>query len=83
MRRLSILVLIALLFPQHASSQNKPISSIAPEYREAAQKRQAELVRQRFCKEKASNEKVMKRDFASFVLGCMDEIEKGELATQK
>ena len=81
MSRISVLVLIAVLFPTVAFSLDKPI--IAPEHREAAQKRQAELVRQRFCREKASKEKVTKRDLAPFVLGCMDEVEKVERATNK
>ena len=83
MRRTSFFVLIVVLFPSFAFSLNKAISGIAPEYQEAAQKRQAELARQRFCTEKAGNEKVVKRDLASFVLGCMDRIEKGERAIEK
>lgn len=82
MRRISFFVLILVLFPSFALSLDKAISGIAPEHQEAAQKRQAELVRQRFCTEKAGNEKVMKRDLASFVLGCMDKIEKGERAIE-
>ena len=81
MSRISFLVLIAVLFPTFAFSLDKPI--IAPEYREAAQKRQAELVRQRFCREKADKEKVTKRDFSSFVIGCMDEVEKAEQAIKE
>ena len=83
MRRTSFFVLIVVLFSSFAFSFDKAISGIATEYQEAAQKRQAELVRQRFCTEKAGNEKVVKRDLASFVLGCMDKIEKGERAIEK
>ena len=83
MSRVSFIVLIAVLFPTFAFSLDKHISGVAPEYQEAAQKRQAELVRQRFCTEKAGNEKVVKRDLASFVLGCMEKIEKGERAIEK
>ena|SRR6266446_5871280 len=54
--------------------------TVAPEYREAAKKRGAELARQRACREKADKEKVMKRDLASFVLQCMDEAEKADQA---
>ena len=39
--------------------------------------------RQMFCSEKAGKEKVMKRDLASFVVGCMDKIEKAEQAIKK
>ena len=81
MRRISFLVLV--LFSSFSFSLDKAISGIAPEYQEAAQKRNAELVRQRFCTEKAANEKVVKRDLTSFVLGCMDRIEKGERAIEK
>ena len=81
MSRISVLVSIAVLFPTFAFSLDKPI--IAPEHREAAQKRQAELVRQRFCTEKAGKEKVTKRDLASNVLRCMDEVEKAEQAIKK
>ena len=73
-------MLIAVL-PTFVFSLDKPI--VAPEYQEAAKKRQAELVRQRFCAEKAGKEKVTKRDLASFILGCMDEVEKAEQAIKK
>ena len=72
MSRVSFIVLIAVLFPTFAFSLDKHISGVAPEYQEAAQKRQAEIARQMFCSEKAGKEKVMKRDLASFVVGCMD-----------
>jgi hypothetical protein len=72
-----------VFFPTFAFSLDKPISGISSEYKEAAQKRQAEIARQRFCSEKAGKEKVMKRDLASFVVGCMDAIEKAEQAIKK
>lgn len=81
MSRISFLVLITVLFPTFAFSLDKP--NIAPEHREAAQKRQAELVRQRFCTERAGKEKVTKRDLASYIVGCMDEVEKAEQAIKK
>ena len=80
MSRVSFLV-IAVLFPTFAFSLDKPI--VAPEYQEAAQKRQAELVRQRFCTDKAGKENVTRRDLAPFVIGCMDEVEKAEQAIKK
>ena len=83
MSRVSLLVLIAVFFPTFAFSLDKPISSISPEYKEAAQKRQAEIARQIFCSEKAGKEKVMKRDLGSFVVGCMEEIEKAEKTIKK
>jgi hypothetical protein len=35
------------------------------------------------CSEKAGKEKVIKRDLASFVVGCMDAIERAEQAIKK
>jgi hypothetical protein len=81
--RVSFIVLIAALFSTFAFSPVKALSGISPEYKEAAQKRQAEIARQMFCSEKASKEKVMKRDLASFVVGCIDAIEKAEQAIKK
>ena len=81
MSRVSFLALIAVLFPTFAFSLDKP--NVAPEYQEAAQKRQAELVRQRFCTDKAGKEKVTKRDLAPFIVGCMNEVEKAEQAIKK
>jgi len=75
--------LIAVFLPTFAFSLDKPVSGIGPEHKEAAQKRQAEIARQMFCSEKASKEKVMKRDLASFVVGCIDAIEKAEQAIKK
>jgi hypothetical protein len=51
-----------IFFPTKAFSIDKPISSSGPEFQEAAQKRQAELARQTFCREKAIQEKVLRRD---------------------
>jgi len=72
--------LIAVFSSTFAFLPDNAISGISPEYKEAAQKRQAELARQMFCSEKAGKEKVTKRDFASFVVGCMEAIEKAEQA---
>ena len=83
MNRASFLVLIAVFFSFFVFSLEKAVSGISPEYKEAAQKRQAEIARQMFCSEKAGKEKVMKRDLASFVVGCMDAIERAEQAIKK
>ena len=83
MSRVRFLILIAMFFSFFVVSSDNAISGISPEYKEAAQKRQAEIARQMFCSEKASKEKVMKRDLASFVVGCMDAIEKAEQAIKK
>jgi hypothetical protein len=81
--RVYFLVSIAVFFSTFVFSLNKAVSGVSPEYKEAAQKRQAEIARQMFCSEKASKEKVMKRDLASFVVGCMEAIEKAEQAIKK
>jgi len=78
--RVRFLILIAMFFSFFVVSSDNAISGISPEYKEAAQKRQAEIARQMFCSEKAGKEKVMKRDLASFVVGCMDAIERAEQA---
>ena len=83
MSRVNFLVLIALFFSTFVFSIDKAVSGISPEYKDAAQKRQAEIARQMFCNEKAGKEKIMKRDLASFVVGCMDAIEKAEQAIKK
>ena len=83
MSRVSFLVLIAVFFSTFAFSLATAFSGVTPEYKEAAQKRQAEIARQMFCSEKAGKEKIMKRDLASFVLACMDAIEKAEQAIKK
>ena len=76
-------VLIAVFFSTFVFPLDGAISGISPEYKEAAQKRQAEIARQMFCSEKAGKEKVMKRDLASFVVGCMEAIERAEQAIKK
>jgi hypothetical protein len=47
-------------------------SKVAPEYREAAEKRRAEQLRQRECAQKADLVKVLPRDRADFVNRCLD-----------
>jgi hypothetical protein len=81
--RVILLVLIAVFFSTFVFSLDTAFSGVSPEYKEAAQKRQAEIARQMFCSEKAGKEKIMKRDLASFVVGCMDAIEKAEQAIKK
>lgn len=83
MSRICFFVFVLVLFPSFAFSLDKPISGVAPEFQEAAQKRRAEIARQTFCNEKAAKEKVMKRDLATFVVGCMEEVEKAEQAIKK
>jgi len=45
---------------------------VAPEYREAAEKRRAEQIRQRECALKADLEKVLPRDRTAYLNHCLD-----------
>ena len=47
-------------------------STVAPEYREAAEKRRAEQIRQHECAKKAEIAKVMPRERTAFLLKCLD-----------
>jgi len=47
-------------------------TAVAPEYREAAEKRRAEQIKQRDCAKKADLEKVMPRERTAFLLQCLD-----------
>lgn len=46
-------------------------NSVAPEFREAAEKRRAEQLKQRECQHKADEEKVLRRDRSAFVSKCL------------
>jgi hypothetical protein len=50
-------------------------SKVAPEYRQAAEKRRAEQIRQRDCAKRAEAEKVMPRERTPFLLHCLEELE--------
>ncbi|MBR0783348.1 hypothetical protein [Bradyrhizobium iriomotense] len=47
-------------------------SKVAPEFREAAEKRRAEQIRQRECALKADLEKVLPRDRTAFLNHCLE-----------
>ncbi|WGD56643.1 hypothetical protein QA641_22960 [Bradyrhizobium sp. CB1650] len=47
-------------------------NKVAPEYREAAEKRRAEQLRQRECALKADLEKVLPRDRTAYLNHCLD-----------
>ena len=46
-------------------------NAVAPEYREAAEKRRAEQIRQRECAHKADLAKVLPRDRTAFLTRCL------------
>ena len=62
---------LTLIVPALAQKLVDP-STVAPEYREAAEKRRAEQIRQRDCAHKADVEKVMPRERTSFLLQCLE-----------
>lgn len=47
-------------------------SAVPPEYRDAAEKRRAEQIRQHDCAQKADKEKVLPRDRTAFLLHCLE-----------
>ena len=65
------LLSIAVVSPASAQKLVDP-TSVAPEFREAAEKRRAEQVKQRDCANKANLEKVMPRERAAFVINCLE-----------
>lgn len=73
MKQVIIAAALALLASAPALSQALvDPSKVAPEYREAAEKRRAEQVRQRECALKADLEKVLPRDRTVFLNHCLD-----------
>jgi len=48
-------------------------NAVAPEYREAAEKRRAEQIRQRDCAKKADEAKVLPRDRIAHITRCLAE----------
>lgn len=46
--------------------------TVAPEYRDAAEKRRAEQLKQAQCAKKADDAKVLKRDRVAFINQCLD-----------
>jgi hypothetical protein len=51
-------------------------SKVAPEHREAAEKRRAEQIRQRDCARKADGDKVLPRDRTAYLTHCLEELTK-------
>jgi hypothetical protein len=48
-------------------------SKVAPEFREAAEKRRAEQIRQQTCSQNAEQEKVLPRERVTFLARCLDD----------
>jgi len=47
-------------------------TKVAPEYREAAEKRRAEQIRQQECAQKADAEKVIARERTAYLVHCIE-----------
>jgi len=58
--------------PAYAQKLVDP-NAVAPEYREAAEKRRAEQIRQRECAHKADEAKVLPRDRTAHIMRCLAE----------
>ncbi len=77
MRTIFVIGIAALFVSTLASAQ--PLvdpGKVAPEHREAAEKRRAEQIRQRECARKADEDKVMPRDRTTYLNHCLDELAK-------
>lgn len=75
MKQLIIIAAIALAVTAPARSQALvDPNKVAPEYREAAERRRAEQIRQRECALKADLEKVLPRDRTAYLTHCLDTI---------
>ena len=68
--RVTVLSLV-LTAPAFAEKLVDP-TTVAPEYRDAAEKRRAEQIRQHDCAQKADKEKVLPRDRTAFLLQCLE-----------
>jgi hypothetical protein len=66
-----ILLLAAWASPALADKLVDP-TTVAPEYREAAEKRRAEQIKERECAKKAEIAKVMPRERTAFLVKCLD-----------
>jgi hypothetical protein len=67
------LTLTSLLLTTSVSAQKLvDPASVAPEYREAAEKRRTEQIKQRECAHKADIAKIMPRERTAFLLQCLE-----------
>ena len=64
-------VSLTLTVPALAEKLVDP-TTVAPEYREAAEKRRAEQIRQQDCAHKADVAKVVPRERTAFLLQCLE-----------
>jgi hypothetical protein len=67
----ALLFTLMIIAPASAQKLVDP-TTVAPEYREAAEKRRAEQIKQRECAKKAEMANVLPRERTTFLLQCMD-----------
>ena len=70
----AVLFSIAIATPALAQRIVDP-ANVAPEFREAAEKRRAEQIRQRECAQKADVEKITPRERTAFLIHCLESAE--------
>ena len=69
---LSIVAVLALTGPGFAQKLVEP-KMVAPEYREAAEKRRAEQIRQFECRKKVEATDVLPRDRTAAIMKCIED----------
>jgi hypothetical protein len=69
---LTLMVISLLATPTARAQALVDPSKVAPEFREAAEKRRAEQIRQRECAQKADVDKVLPRDRTAYLNQCLD-----------
>jgi hypothetical protein len=69
---LGVIAAVVICEPALAQKLVDP-NAVAPEFREAAEKRRAEQVRQRDCAKKADEAKVLPRDRIAHITRCLAE----------
>jgi len=73
MKNLFLAALFSILIVSPVSAQKLvDPTKVAPEFREAAEKRRAEQIRQQECSHKADAEKVIARERTAFLLQCLE-----------
>jgi hypothetical protein len=75
MRRIWLITFVGTLASIEPCFAQKLVdpNAVAPEYREAAEKRRAEQIKQRDCAHKADEAKVMPRERTAHIIKCLAE----------
>jgi hypothetical protein len=66
----AVLISVFLITTVHAQRLVDP-NTVAPEFREAAEKRRAEQLKQQACAKQADAEKILPRDRLAFLNNCL------------